>query len=210
MAIAGRWLAARYNKPGFEVFDYAVYAVCGEGCLMEGVGAEAASLAGHLGLDNLCWVYDNNHIIIEGSTKITFTEDVAARFLGYRWNVLRVDDANDLERIEHALGVFRETGGRPRLVILDSHIGCGSPPMDAAVRGVPIEVPGACNGDRADAAARASGRVGAGSAGLPGGPKRPCRAGRLGEGAERIGAKRPLAPRRVGRPRAVQQDPADL
>jgi transketolase len=140
MAIAGRWLAARYNRPGFEVFDYAVYAVCGDGCLMEGVGSEAASLAGHLGLDNLCWVYDNNHITIEGSTKITFTEDVAARFLGYGWNVLRVGDANDLERIEHALGVFRETRGRPTLVILDSHIGYGSPHRQdtAAAHGEPL------------------------------------------------------------------------
>jgi transketolase len=139
MAIAGRWLAARYNRPGFEVFDYAVYAVCGDGCLMEGVGSEAASLGGHLGLDNLCWVYDNNHITIEGSTKISFTEDVAARFLGYGWNVLRVGDANDLERIDHTLGVFRATRGRPTLVILDSHIGYGSPHRQdtAAAHGEP-------------------------------------------------------------------------
>ena len=103
MAIAQKWLAARYNQPDFPVFDYNVYATCGDGCLMEGVGAEAASLAGHLELDNLCWIYDNNHITIEGNTRIAFTEDVAARFLGYQWNVLRVGDANDLERIEHAL-----------------------------------------------------------------------------------------------------------
>ncbi len=127
MAIAERWLASRYNRPDFEVFDYDVYAVCGDGCLMEGVGSEAASLAGHLGLDHLCWIYDNNHITIEGSTDITFTEDVASRFLGYGWNVLRVGDANDLQRIEHALQVFRATKGRPTLVILDSHIGYGSP-----------------------------------------------------------------------------------
>ena len=94
---------------------------------MEGVASEAASLAGHLGLDNLCWVYDNNHITIEGNTSLAFTEDVAARFLGYGWNVLRVGDANDLDRIEHALGVFRQTKGRPTLIILDSHIGYGSP-----------------------------------------------------------------------------------
>jgi transketolase len=134
MAIARRWLAARYNRPGFELFDYDIYAICGDGCLMEGVGAEAASLAGHLGLDDLCWIYDNNHITIEGDTRITFTEDVAARFLSYRWNVLRVGDANDIERIEDALAIFRKTKGRPTLIILDSHIGYGSPhKIDTAV-----------------------------------------------------------------------------
>jgi transketolase len=127
MAIARKWLGARYNRPGFEIFDYNIYAICGDGCLMEGVGSEAASLAGHLELDDLCWIYDNNHITIEGNTRIAFTEDVAARFLGYHWNVLRVGDANDLERIEDALGVFRATKGRPTLIILDSHIGYGSP-----------------------------------------------------------------------------------
>src|SRR5437016_11179556 len=127
MAIAQKWLADRYNRPGFAIFDYDIYVVCGDGCLMEGVASEAASLAGHLGLDNLCWVYDNNHITIEGQTSLAFTEDVATRFLAYGWNVLRVGDANDLDRIEHALGVFRETKGRPTLIILDSHIGCGSP-----------------------------------------------------------------------------------
>jgi transketolase len=127
MAIAQKWLADRYNRPGFAIFDYAIYVVCGDGCLMEGVAAEAASLAGHLGLDNLCWIYDNNHITIEGSTSLAFTEDVATRFLAYGWNVLRVGDANDLDRIQLALGVFRETKGRPTLVILDSHIGYGSP-----------------------------------------------------------------------------------
>ncbi|HTO48960.1 MAG TPA: transketolase, partial [Burkholderiales bacterium] len=140
MAIAEKWLAARYNRPGFDVVDYDIYAVCGDGCLMEGVGSEAASLAGHLGLDNLCWVYDNNHITIEGSTHITFTEDVAARFMGYGWNVLRVGDANDVDLIEHALGVFRQTEGRPTLVILDSHIGYGSPNRHdtAAAHGEPL------------------------------------------------------------------------
>ena len=127
MAIARRWLGSRYNQPGFEIFDYDIYAVCGDGCLMEGVGSEAASLAGHLGLDNLCWIYDNNHITIEGSTSIAFTEDVAARFLGYGWNVLRVGDANNIERVEDALQVFRQTKSRPTLIILDSHIGYGSP-----------------------------------------------------------------------------------
>jgi transketolase len=140
MAIARKWLASRYNKPGFELFDYNIYAVCGDGCLMEGVGAEAASLAGHLGLDDLCWVYDNNHITIEGNTKLAFTEDVAARFLAYRWNVLRVGDANDLERIEDALETFRQTKGRPTLIVLDSHIGYGSPHKidTAAAHGEPL------------------------------------------------------------------------
>jgi len=127
MAIAQKWLANRYNKPGFDLFDYNIYAVCGDGCMMEGIGSEAASLAGHLGLDNLCWVWDNNHISIEGNTNITFTEDVAARFLAYGWNVLRVGDANDMDRIEHALDVFRQTKGRPTFIVLDSHIGYGSP-----------------------------------------------------------------------------------
>jgi transketolase len=127
MAIARKWLAGRYNKAGFDLFDYNVYAVCGDGCLMEGVGSEAASLAGHLALDDLCWIYDNNHITIDGNTRITFTEDVAARFLAYRWNVLRVGDANDLESIEEALAAFRKTKDRPTLIILDSHIGYGSP-----------------------------------------------------------------------------------
>ncbi len=127
MAIAQKWLANRYNRPGFEIFNYNIYAVCGDGCMMEGISSEAASLAGHLGLDNLCWVYDNNHITIEGHTDITFTEDVAARFLAYGWNVLRVGDANDIDRIEHALEVFRKTPGRPTFIVLDSHIGYGSP-----------------------------------------------------------------------------------
>jgi transketolase len=140
MAIAEKWLASRYNRPGFDIFDYRIYAVCGDGCLMEGVGAEAASLAGHLGLDNLCWVYDDNHITIEGPTSIAFTEDVAARFLGYGWNVLRVGDANDLERIERALSVFHETKGRPTLVMLESHIGYGSPNKQdtSAAHGEPL------------------------------------------------------------------------
>jgi transketolase len=127
MAIARRWLASRYNRPGFDLFDYNIYVVCSDGDLMEGIGSEAASLAGHLGLDDLCWIYDNNHITIDGKTRITFTEDVAARFAAYQWNVLRVHDANDLERIAEALAVFRETKERPTLIILDSHIGYGSP-----------------------------------------------------------------------------------
>ncbi len=140
MAMARKWLAERYNRPGFELFDYDIYAVCGDGCLMEGIGSEAASLAGHLELDDLCWIYDNNHITIEGKTAITFTEDVAARFLAYRWNVLRVGDANDLARIEDALAIFRKTKGRPTLIILDSHIGYGSPNKidTAAAHGEPL------------------------------------------------------------------------
>jgi transketolase len=127
MAVAQKWLAARYNRPDSKLFDYNIYTVCGDGCMMEGVGAEAASLAGHLGLDNLCWIYDNNHITIEGNTRLTFTEDIAARFLGYGWNILRVGDANDIGRIQDALEVFRQTKGRPTFIILDSHIGYGSP-----------------------------------------------------------------------------------
>jgi transketolase len=140
MAIAQKWLASRYNRPGFELFDYRIYAVCGDGCLMEGVASEAASLAGHLSLDNLCWIYDNNHITIEGNTRITFTEDVATRFLGYGWNVLRVGDANDTERILRALEVFWQTKGRPTFVILDSHIGYGAPHKQdtAAAHGEPL------------------------------------------------------------------------
>ena len=140
MGIAQKWLADRYNRPGFEIFDYKIYAVCGDGCMMEGVSSEAASLAGHLGLDNLCWVYDNNHITIEGDTRITFTEDIAARFLGYGWNVLRVGDANDIDRIQSALAVFQKTKGRPTFIILDSHIGYGSPHKQdtAAAHGEPL------------------------------------------------------------------------
>jgi transketolase len=140
MAIAQKWLADRYNRPDFAIFDYDIYVVCGDGCLMEGVASEAASLAGHLGLDNLCWVYDNNHITIEGQTSLAFTEDVAARFLAYGWNVLRVGDANDIERIEHALSVFRTTKGRPTFLVLDSHIGYGSPHKQdtSAAHGEPL------------------------------------------------------------------------
>jgi transketolase len=140
MAIAQKWLATRYNQPGFEVFNYKIYTVCGDGCLMEGVGSESASLAGHLGLDNLCWIYDNNHITIEGNTRITFTEDVAARFMGYGWNVMRVGDANDIERIEDAFEIFKTTKGRPTFIILDSHIGYGAPHKQdtAAAHGEPL------------------------------------------------------------------------
>jgi transketolase len=140
MGIAEKWLANHYNRPGFEIFNYNVYAVCGDGCMMEGIASEAASLAGHLGLDNLCWIYDNNHITIEGNTRIAFTEDVAARFLGYGWNVLRVGDANDIERIEHALDIFHKTKERPTFIVLDSHIGYGSPHKQdtSAAHGEPL------------------------------------------------------------------------
>ena len=127
MAIGEKWLAHHFNRPGFEMFNYNIYALCGDGCMMEGISSEAASLAGHLGLDNLCWIWDNNHITIEGDTSIAFTEDVAARFLAYGWNVLRVGDANDVDRIERALETARKTKGRPTFIVLDSHIGYGSP-----------------------------------------------------------------------------------
>ncbi|PWT99495.1 MAG: transketolase [Terriglobia bacterium] len=127
MAIAEKWLANRFNRPGFPIFDYKIFAVAGDGCMMEGISSEAASLAGHLGLDNLCWIYDNNHITIEGHTSIAFSEDVATRFLAYGWNVLRVSDANDIERMEQALNKARNHTGSPTLIVLDSHIGYGSP-----------------------------------------------------------------------------------
>jgi transketolase len=127
MAIAARWLARRYNRPGFTIFDHDVYAVCGDGDLMEGVSAEAASLAGHLALPNLCWIYDNNRITIEGSTRLAFTEDVACRFVALGWNVTRVGDANDLEALSRALETFRATGDQPTLIVVDSHIAWGAP-----------------------------------------------------------------------------------
>jgi len=127
MAIAGKWLAARYNRPGFEVFDYNVYAFCGDGDLMEGVGAEAASLAGHLKLSNLCWLYDANQITLDGPAIWSFSEDVATRFLGYQWNVLHVPDANDLEAVANGIREFHLTRDRPTLIIVNSHIGYGSP-----------------------------------------------------------------------------------
>ena len=127
MAIAEHWLAATFNKPGYELFNYNVYAICGDGDMMEGVSGEAASLAGHLQLSNLCWIYDNNHITIEGHTALAFTEDVATRFIGYGWNVTRVGDANDLEMLMRAFGSFLNTHDRPTLIIVDSHIAYGAP-----------------------------------------------------------------------------------
>ena len=127
MAMAAKWLGANFNRPGFDVFNYNVYALCSDGDLMEGLGGEAASLAGHLGLSNLCWIYDNNHITLDGPANWSFSEDVATRFIGYQWNVTRVADANDLEMIGRAFETFHKTGDRPTLIILDSHIGYGSP-----------------------------------------------------------------------------------
>ncbi|MGH8714947.1 MAG: transketolase [Casimicrobiaceae bacterium] len=127
MAVAGCWLAATFNRPGFPLFDYDVYAMCGDGCLMEGIGCEAASLAGHLKLGKLCWIYDDNHMTIEGPTSLAFTEDVAARFAAYGWSVLRVEDANDLTSLSRAYQSFRETADRPTLIIVHSHIGYGAP-----------------------------------------------------------------------------------
>jgi len=127
MAIAGKWLGENYNRPGFEIFDFNVYAVCGDGDLMEGVASEAASLAGHLKLSNLCWIYDNNRVTLDGPAEWSFSEDVAARFAGYGWNVTHVTDANNLEMLAHAYDIFLKTKDRPTLIIVDSHIGFGSP-----------------------------------------------------------------------------------
>ena len=128
IALAGRWLASRYNQPGFEnLYDFNVYALAGDGCMMEGVASEAASLAGHLKLSNLCWIYDSNRITIEGSTSLAFSEEVATRFVGYGWNVTRVTDANDLDMIRRAFHAFLATKDRPTVIIVDSHIGWGAP-----------------------------------------------------------------------------------
>ena len=127
MAIAGKWMGSYFNRPGFEMINYNVYALCGDGCMMEGVSSEAASLAGHLKLSNLCWIYDNNKITIEGHTEWAFSEDVATRFIAYGWNVTRVGDANDLEMLERAFTTFRKTTDRPTLIIVDSHIAWGAP-----------------------------------------------------------------------------------
>jgi transketolase len=127
MAIASRWLATRYNKPGQTLFDFRTYALAGDGCMMEGISSEAASLAGHLKLSNLCWIYDNNKITIEGATSIAFSEDVAARFKAYKWNVIHLTDANDLGQLRQAFTTFQNTTDKPTLIIVDSHIAYGSP-----------------------------------------------------------------------------------
>jgi transketolase len=140
MAIASKWQAARFNRPGSTLFDFDVYAFAGDGCFMEGVSGEAASLAGHMKLDNLCWVYDNNHITIDGRTELAYDDDVAARFMGYGWNVTRVGDANDTGLLEHAFDEFKSEVDRPTLIIVDSHIGWGSPNKQdtAAAHGEPL------------------------------------------------------------------------
>jgi transketolase len=140
MAIAERWLASYFNRPGFDLFDYDIYALCGDGCMMEGISGEAASLAGHLKLNNLCWIYDNNHITIEGNTALAYSDDVATRFIGLGWNVTRVGDANDLEMLERAFRTFKSTGDRPTLIIVDSHIAYGAPNKQdtSAAHGEPL------------------------------------------------------------------------
>src|SRR5262249_53280494 len=140
MPIAGRWAANHFNRPGFNLFTFSVYALCGDGCMMEGISGEAASLAGHLKLSNLCWIYDNNHITIEGNTALAFSDDVATRFIGHGWNVTRVSDANDLDMRERAIKVFQATTDRPTLIIVDSHIAWGSPNKQdtSAAHGEPL------------------------------------------------------------------------
>jgi transketolase len=127
MALAGRWLAKRFNRPDFTMFDYDVYVICGDGDMMEGVTSEAASFAGHQMLGNLCWFYDSNRVTIEGHTDLAFSDDVAARFLAYGWNVQHVGDVNDQERLAQAIEIFRQTNDVPTLIIVDSHIGYGAP-----------------------------------------------------------------------------------
>jgi transketolase len=140
MAMSSRWLAATYNRPGHELFDFRVYAVCSDGDLMEGISGEAASIAGHLKLSNLCWIYDDNHISIEGDTELAFSEDVATRFKGYGWNVLRVADANDVAATDRALDAFKACPDRPTLIIVRSHIGYGAPHKQdsAEAHGAPL------------------------------------------------------------------------
>ena len=140
MAMASKWLGARYNRPGFEIFNYNVYAICGDGDLMEGVGSEAASLAGHLKLPNLCWIYDNNHVTLDGPASLSFSEDVSKRFKGYKWNVVHVTDANDLGQLSKAHETFLETKDRPTLIVVNSHIGYGSPNKQdkSAAHGEPL------------------------------------------------------------------------
>jgi len=127
MAIAGKWLASNFNQPGFEIFNFRVYSICGDGDLMEGVAGEAASLAGHLALGNLCWIYDNNRVTLDGPASWSFSEDMMTRFVGYGWNVTRVADANDLLQLARAYKTYLDTPDKPTLIVVDSHIGYGSP-----------------------------------------------------------------------------------
>ncbi len=140
MAIAAKWLAAHYNQSGFEIFNYNVYAVCGDGDMMEGVASEAASLAGHLKLSNLCWIYDENHVTLDGLANVSFTEDVGERFAAYGWNVEHVTDANDLQMLAQAYQGFLQTNDRPTLIRVNSHIGYGSPHKQdtSAAHGEPL------------------------------------------------------------------------
>ena len=142
MAIAARWLAAHFNRPDFTLFDYDVYAVCGDGDMMEGVSSEAASLAGHLMLSNLCWIYDSNRVTIEGHTDLAFSDDVAARFRAYGWTVEQVGDANDTERLSQAFAAFKAKSAAPTLIIVNSQIGSGAPHKQntAAAHGEPLGV----------------------------------------------------------------------
>ncbi len=266
MAIASDWMAAYFNRPGFEMFGYDVYALLGDGCMMEGISSEAASLAGHLRLANLCWIYDSNRITIEGHTDLAMSEDVATRFIGYGWNVTRVGDANDLERLGGAFETFRREAGRPTLIIVDSHIAWGSPhkqdthaahgeplgeeeirltkrnygwPEDAkflvpdgvrerfqagigrrgargasgvaqALRRVQEGGAGARRAPVPDAAPAAPRGVGQGPAHLPRRPQGPREPRLLGQGPERRRPQRPLAHRRFGGPRALDQDAPHL
>jgi transketolase len=134
MAIASKWMAAHFNRPGFEMFDFDVYVQAGDGDLMEGISYEAASLAGHLHLDNLCWIYDNNHVTIDGSTSLTFSDDVASRFASQGWDVTRVGDANDLDLLSRTFASFKRHTGSPTLIIVDSHIGYGAPDVQDTAR----------------------------------------------------------------------------
>ena len=229
MAIAERWLAQHFNRPDFAVFDYDVYAMCGDGDMMEGVTSEAASLAGHLMLGNLCWIYDSNRITIEGHTDLAFSDDVAARFLAYGWNVERVGDANDTERIAQAIETFRRTHDVPTLIIVDSHIGYGAPHKHdtSAAHGEPlgeeeIRLAKRSYGWPEDAkflvpdGVREHFRAGIGERGAaaPGGlakrfaayrakapgPRRPARADAEARASRRLGRRPAQLPRRLQRP----------
>jgi len=140
IAIAGKWLGAHFNQPGFEIFNYNIWAVCGDGDMMEGVASEAASLAGHLKLSNLCWIYDENHVTLDGMADVSFTEDVGKRFEAYGWNVIHVPDANDLKMLADAYTGFLNTKDRPTLIRVNSHIGYGSPHKQdtSAAHGEPL------------------------------------------------------------------------